>query len=123
MPEFLKLVSPNDALNRIVDEISWCVGEKEVNTEKSLGFVTASSYSAPHSLPLFRRSTVDGYAVVAADVHGASNSMPSYLQIIGEVAMGSRAEFSITRGQCAVIHTGGMLPENANAVVMLEDTH
>ena len=123
MPEFLKLISPNDALNRIVNEISWNVGEMEIDTEKSLGFTTASIYSAPHSLPLFRRSTVDGYAVFAADVHGASSTMPSYLQIVGEVAMGSRADFSIARGQCAVIHTGGMLPEFANAVVMLEDTH
>jgi molybdopterin molybdotransferase len=123
MPEFLKLISPNDALNRIVNEISWNVGAMEIDTEKSLGLTTASIYSAPHSLPLFRRSTVDGYAVIASDVHGASNSMPSYLQIVGEVAMGSRADFSIARGQCAVIHTGGMLPEFANAVEMLEDTN
>src|SRR4030095_16871947 len=75
---------------------------------------------APHPLPDFRRSTVDGYAVRASDTHGASDSLPAYLNLIGEVPMGDASTFEIRSGQCALIHTGGMLPNGTDAVVMLE---
>jgi molybdopterin molybdotransferase len=122
MPEFLKLIPPTDALKEIISHIGWLVGEIELDTVQSLGYVTAESYTAPHPLPLFRRSTVDGYAVIASDVHGASDSMPAYLDMIGEVPMGGIPSFAIENGKCGVIHTGGMLPDAANAVVMIEDT-
>ncbi len=69
---------------------------------------------------LFR--SVDGYAVLAKDTNGASESLPAYLKLAGEVAMGEATNIKLSRTQCALIHTGGMLPENADAVVMLEDT-
>jgi molybdopterin molybdotransferase len=65
---------------------------------------------------------VDGYAVRAGDTHGASDSLPAYLTLIGEVPMGDAPAFEIRPGQCALIHTGGMLPPGADAVVMLEYT-
>jgi len=65
---------------------------------------------------------MDGYAVRAADTFGASESIPGYLILAGEVPMGSRPTFAIHPGQAALIHTGGMLPQNADAVVMLEQT-
>jgi molybdopterin molybdotransferase len=48
--------------------------------------------------------------------------MPSYLRVIGEVSMGSGPDFSLIPGTCALIHTGGMLPDGADAVVMVENT-
>jgi molybdopterin molybdotransferase len=65
---------------------------------------------------------VDGYAVRARDTFGASDSQPGYLTLIGEVPMGDAPPFSIGPGECALIHTGGMLPTGADAVVMLEYT-
>jgi len=65
---------------------------------------------------------VDGYAVRARDTFGATDSLPGYLTLIGEVPMGDAPEFKIQQGQCALIHTGGMLPEGADAVMMLEYT-
>ncbi|MFN3491009.1 MAG: gephyrin-like molybdotransferase Glp, partial [Anaerolineales bacterium] len=76
----------------------------------------------PHPLPEFSRSTVDGYAVKSKDTFGATDSLPAYLNLIGEVPMGEAPSFDIESGQCALIHTGGMLPKNADAVVMLEYT-
>ncbi|MDO9347678.1 MAG: molybdopterin-binding protein, partial [Anaerolineales bacterium] len=67
-------------------------------------------------------STVDGYTVHAGDTFGASDSLPAYLKVIGEVPMGAEAQFALAPGEAAIIHTGGMLPEGANAVVMLENT-
>jgi molybdopterin molybdotransferase len=87
-----------------------------------LGRVLAEDIRAPHPLPDFQRSTVDGYAVRSGDTHGASDSLPAYLTLIGEVPMGDAPTFEIRAGQCALIHTGGMLPNGSDAAVMLEYT-
>jgi molybdopterin molybdotransferase len=84
--------------------------------------VTAEDIRAPQPLPDFRRSTVDGFAVRARDTYGASDSLPVYLVLAGEVPMGTEPGSVLRAGECMTIHTGGMLPEGADAVVMLEYT-
>src|SRR5262249_37967534 len=69
-----------------------------------------------------RRSTMDGFAVRAADTFGATESLPAYLEVVDEVRMGRAPTLSLGRGECARIATGGMLPEGADAVVMVEQT-
>ena len=93
-----------------------------VSTSQALARVTASSLFAPHPLPSFRRSTMDGYAVRAADTYGATSSLPALLRIVGEVAMGKSSPISLSRGEAAIIHTGGEVPHPADAVVQLENT-
>lgn len=123
MPEFLELLPPPEALSRLLAAMPTAspVVEK-VPTAAALGRVTAAAVLSPEALPAFSRSTVDGYAVRAADTYGASDTLPAYLALIGEVPMGGEAAFSLARGQAALIHTGGKLPEGADAVVMLEYT-
>ena len=82
--------------------------------------MTAEDIVAPHALPEFPRSTMDGYAVRAHDTFGATNSLPVYLNFIGEVPMGDAPAFDLQPSHCVLIHTGGMLPDGADAVVMLE---
>jgi molybdopterin molybdotransferase len=65
---------------------------------------------------------MDGFAVQAASTFGASEGNPAYLTVKGAVAMGDHPLFSITTGEAARIATGGMLPEGADAVVMIEHT-
>jgi molybdopterin molybdotransferase len=65
---------------------------------------------------------MDGFAVRAADTFGASEGLPAYLQVVGEVLMGRVPELTLGSGQCARIATGGMLPPGADAVVMVELT-
>ena len=90
------------------------------------GRVLAGDVYANDDIPGFNRSTVDGYAVVAADTAGAGEAIPVFLKQTGSVAMGKsavpagRSEFSIRSGECAYIPTGGMLPAGADAVVMVE---
>jgi molybdopterin molybdotransferase len=122
MPEFLDLLPPGEALNRLLDHIKAQPHPELVDTAQALNRVTSSAIKAPHPLPSFPRATVDGYAIRAADAFGASDSLPAYLTVIGEVPMGAKAEFSLSPGQCALIHTGGMLPQGADAVVMIEHT-
>jgi molybdopterin molybdotransferase len=121
MPEFLKLLPPDQALRIFLDAVPIRVALDEwLDTSQSAGRVTAESIYAPESLPAFTRSTVDGYAVIARETFGASESLPAYLKIIGEISMGVEPDFKVHPGEAAIIHTGGMLPENADAVVMLE---
>lgn len=91
-------------------------------TTEALGRVTAGPLDAPQPLPAFRRSTMDGYAVRAADTFGASGSLPAFLNVIGEVPMGQAAEVELQLGQAALVHTGGMIPQTADAVVQVEQT-
>jgi molybdopterin molybdotransferase len=65
---------------------------------------------------------MDGYAVRAEDTFGASEGLPAYLKVVGEVRMGEAPGFSISDQECAHIPTGGMLPGGADAVVMVEHT-
>lgn len=123
MPEFLKLKPPAEAREILFANIAAPLLESEwVASTESLGRVTAEEILAPHPLPEFPRSTVDGYALRAVDTYGAGESLPAYLAVRGEVPMGEAPGFRLGAGECALIHTGGMLPEGSDAVIMLEYT-
>ncbi len=122
MPEFLTLLPPDSAREKLLSKLTPLSLSTVVETSTALGRVTAEDILAPHPLPEFPRSTVDGYAVWARDTFGASDSLPGYLKLAGEVPMGAAPDFALPPGHCALIHTGGMLPEGADAVVMLETT-
>lgn len=88
----------------------------------ALGRVLATAPRSPLDLPTFTRSTMDGYAVRAADTFGASASLPAYLTCVGRVPMGTMPSIEVGPGQAVEIYTGGMLPPGADAVVMIERT-
>ena len=84
--------------------------------------VTVGDLYSAEDVPGFSRSTMDGYAVIAADTFGAGEASPADLNVVGEIRMGEAAAFALGRGECAVIPTGGMLPEGADAVLPVEYT-
>ena len=123
MPEFLTLLPPDEARDLLLSHLPTpTVDSERIDVPSALNRILAEDIFAPHPLPDFQRTTVDGYAVRAVDTHGASDSLPAYLTLIGEVPMGDAPAFEIGPGQCASIHTGGMVPNGADAVVMLEYT-
>ena len=123
MAEFLKLVAPSEALKALMQALPDLSAEEElVDVLGAVGRVTARDVRAPHALPSFSRSSMDGFAVRSVDTYGASESIPGYLTIAGEVPMGAEPDFVLQPGQAALIHTGGMLPRNADAVIMVEQT-
>jgi molybdopterin molybdotransferase len=123
MPEFLTLLPPDESRSLLLSHLSQPVTDSEsIDVIHALNRTLAEDIHAPHPLPNFQRTTVDGYAVRARDTFGASDSLPAYLTLVGEVPMGDSPAFEIGPGQCALIHTGGMLPVGADAVVMLEYT-
>ena len=123
MTEFLKLRTAEEAWEIFRASFAPIVGTEPCPVIDALDRVLAQDATAPHDLPTFVRSTVDGYAVQAADTHGASAGLPAYLDVVAEVPMGARATFVLEPGQAALMHTGGNVPEGADAVVMLEYTH
>lgn len=82
--------------------------------------VLSEPIRADHDLPEFNRSTMDGYAVRSTDTFGATESSPALFKLVGEIAMGSHHPNKLKRGEAVKIWTGGSLPPNADAVVMLE---
>jgi molybdopterin molybdotransferase len=84
--------------------------------------VPAAGVLAPGPLPGFVRATVDGFAVRAADTYGASDALPSYLDLLGAVRMGAAPEVMVRSGGCVAVPTGAVLPDGADAVVMVEFT-
>lgn len=84
--------------------------------------MTAEPVRAPHALPGFARSTVDGYAVRAADTYGVSEGLPGYLTVTGAVRMGAAPDVTVTHGTAVSMPTGGAIPPGADAVVMIEYT-
>ncbi|HLM10627.1 MAG TPA: gephyrin-like molybdotransferase Glp [Thermoleophilaceae bacterium] len=93
-----------------------------VSLHDALGRVPAESICAPHALPGFARATVDGFAVRAADTYGASEGLPSYLDLAGEARMGLPPEAEVRPGTAVAIATGAALPPGADAVLKIEHT-
>lgn len=94
--------------------------QEAISLEDSLGRIVALDIAAQQPLPHFRKSTVDGMAVRAVDSFGASESMPALIQGSGEIFMGQAPLEPLKPGAGIMIPTGGMLPEKADAVVMVE---
>jgi len=97
-------------------------GIETVPLAEALHRVPADAVSSPTALPGFARSTVDGFAVRAADTFGASDGLPSYLDLLGTVRMGAAPEVAVRPGSCVAVPTGAALPDGADAVVMVEYT-
>ena len=119
----LNVLTREEAAALIKEKTAHIIPETEkVNISSALGRTLAQDIISAESIPSFDRTTVDGYAVIAADTFGAGNAVPAQLDIVGEILMGENADFTLERGQCAKISTGGMLPKGADAAVMAEHT-
>ena len=122
MTEFLKLRTAEEAWRVFLAAFTPRVETEQIRVSEALGRTLATPATAPQDLPTFVRCTVDGYAVRAADTFGASAGLPAYLDVIGESPMGALSTIRVGPGQAVLVHTGGMVPEGADAVIMLEYT-
>lgn len=94
----------------------------ELRLADALGLVLAQKISSRINVPSFANSAMDGYAVVAGDLEGASASAPVELEVVGEIVAGATDLPRIGPGRCVRIMTGAPLPLGANAVVPVETT-
>lgn len=114
-----------DTLEEARAKLKAALGGEKLKTEiselkRGAGRYLAENIYAGESVPAFARSTVDGYAVRASNTAGASESLPVFLRSVGEVELGKTAAVALADGQCAYVPTGGMLPEGADAMAMVE---
>jgi molybdopterin molybdotransferase len=122
MADLFTVLTPREAWSRLEPNLHPLDRTEAVATTDALGRVLAEDTRAPADLPHFARSSMDGYAVRAEDTHGATEGLPAYLKVVGEVLMGKPASVKLSHGEAALIHTGGMLAVGADAVVMVENT-
>lgn len=119
----LQVKTPEEAKKIILDNFKGSTPAKEVlPLVACTGRVLAKNVYAEEFVPGFDRSSVDGYAVIASDTFGCSDSMGAILKLKGIVNMGKNAEFELFPGECAYVPTGGAVPDGADAVVMIEYT-
>lgn len=116
---------------KTIDEMKKIINErfKEITLENEtidishgLGRVLSSDIVSAMDVPHFDRSVVDGYAVKLTDVQGASNAIPGFLKISGEVQMGKETTDSLNQGETFYVPTGGMVPAGTEAMIMIEYT-
>ncbi|MGO8960882.1 MAG: gephyrin-like molybdotransferase Glp [Streptosporangiaceae bacterium] len=95
---------------------------RELALADALGAVLAADVTAQWPLPSFDNSSMDGYAVRAVDVTGATAQAPVILPVDGEVAAGDTTQHNLVPGIAMRIMTGAPLPSGADAVVPVELT-
>ncbi len=119
MPE--NPIKPSEARRLVLERVRPLAGEP-VPLRAALGRVLAVDVESAEPVPGFDNSSMDGFAVRAADTAGASAAAPVALRIADEARAGRPAESSLDAGQAIAISTGAMLPEGADSVVRVEDT-
>ena len=118
--EFFKVKTVEETISLIDEKINKIDSTVILPLEQALHYVLAQPVLAAENVPGFDRSTVDGYAVRARDTFGSSETMPGFLNIVGEVKMGEQASKQVERGQAIYVPTGGMIPPGSDGVIMIE---
>jgi len=123
MKEMLQTVSIEEALSRLHSHFHpEPLPIVRLRLDEALGRTLAEDVISTEDIPPHARSTMDGYAVRAADTFGASSANPLYLRLVGTIEMGEVPCHQLGEGEAMTIYTGGILPRGADAVVMLEHT-
>jgi molybdenum cofactor synthesis domain-containing protein len=119
---FAGTITLDEARRLIREAITPLVRHETVALDMADGRVLAEDVVAPMDQPPFDRSAMDGYAVRAADVAGATRGVPKVLRLIGRAYTAEPFAGMLAPGDCVEIATGAPIPDGADAVVMVEDT-
>lgn len=120
--DFFNVVSVEEGRKILLDNFGdYDFKIEMVDIEQSLNRVLGEDIYSSIDVPEFNRSTVDGYGIKVEDSHGSTQSIPSFINILGEVKMGEQIESLINSGESYYVPTGGMIPEGSNGVIMIEN--
>ncbi len=122
MRPFSSLVSLEDAKSIILENTKPLEEQEGVPIENAHGRAMAEDIKAEMDVPPFARSAMDGFAVIAEDTFGAGEFSPKTLKVIGVVRAGDEPSVTVGKGEAAEVATGAVLPEGADAVVIVEKT-
>lgn len=118
--KFFEVKSVEETLSLIKKMVEPVTEKITLPLLEALHYCLAEHVHVRENVPAFRRSTVDGYAIKARDSFGASETLPGFLNVTGEVKMGQVPDRPIKNGEAMYVPTGGMLPEGSDAVIMIE---
>ena len=119
--EFRDLATP-EAAHAAIESLDLSPEPEAVPLADARGRVLAERVDAEIDVPGFDRASMDGYAVRARDTFGADEADPAELDLAGAVHAGAAPTVTVAPGTCAEISTGAVMPEGADAVVMVERT-
>src|SRR3972149_5451668 len=115
------MLSVSEARQRLLDALPVCDVEI-ISLSDAAGRVLAEDIYAEIDSPRFTNSSMDGFALRAADLKGASAQQPKRLQVVADVPAGQSTEIALQAGQTARIMTGAPMPSGADAIIPAEDT-
>ncbi|WP_237247143.1 gephyrin-like molybdotransferase Glp [Sideroxyarcus emersonii] len=107
------------AAQRCVMESVKLLGSETVRLDRSLGRVLAEDIHSNRDQPPYDVSAMDGFAIRSADVA----KVPAVLEVVEDIKAGGMPSWTVQAGQCARIMTGAPVPQGADAVIRVEDTH
>lgn len=120
MLELLELEQVSHLLYENFKEV--LLEDEIIELSDSMNRVLSHDIIVTQDYPIFHRSCVDGYAVRASDILGCSDSLPSILQLVGNIKMGETSTISLQSGECVYVPTGAEIPKGADSMVMVEFT-
>ena len=120
--KFLKTITVEEFRN-ILNSVQKVVRDEElVNLEDSFNRIASRDITSNINVPHFRKSRMDGYAVIAGNTFGAEEDNLIELELIETIQAGEIPQKELNNGQCSYVATGAAIPENSNGVVMVEFT-
>lgn len=121
--DFFNVLTVDEANKKIIEKFSnFKFDIENIDLLDATGRILAENIISDINVPEFNRSTVDGYSIIVEDSHGSTDSIPSILNLMGEVRMGTKANRDIVSGEAIYTPTGGMVPPSATGVIMIENT-
>jgi len=120
--KFLKTIKVEE-FKDILESISELkTGEEYITIEECFNRITSRDIQSRIDVPHFRKSRMDGFAVIAEDTFNAEEDNFINLELIETIQAGDIPQKELSSGQCSYVATGAAIPENANGVIMVEFT-
>jgi len=118
--KFLKTISVNDFKNILHSIQKLIMDEELISLEEAFNRIISRDVISTINVPHFRKSRMDGYAVIAEDTFGAEEDNLIELELIETIQAGDIPRKELNKGQCSYVATGAAIPENSDGVVMVE---
>ena len=116
-----KLTSVENALRKFLSSVNFKPKVEVISLKNASSRVLAKDIVSQIEIPVFEKTTMDGFALKSSDTKDAKKHSPVFLKIVGKIFAGDRKKNSIGKGETIAVATGSPLPDGADAVIMIED--
>jgi molybdopterin molybdotransferase len=120
--KFLTVERRENVGKRLAELFDISLKTEKLSILDSVNRFSAETIFASFNIPSFKKSLVDGFAVVSDNTKGASSGNPIPLKLIKDLRIGEALDKQLRNGETVFVPTGGVVPDEADAVVMIEYT-